>query len=98
MVEENENGSAPLHRNKNWERAEGRIQKEWKRTAWFCSDRCSEAVFFVEATRDGKLPEDCQRTFNEAGLNVKVVEKSGSVIKMLIVKSNSFAGCSLACE
>ena len=49
-----------------------------------------DAVFFVEATPDGKLAEDCQRTFKEAGLNVKVVEKSGSAMKRLIVKSNPF--------
>ena len=90
MVEDSDNGLVPLYRNKNWKRAERRIQKERKRTAWFRSDGCSDAVFFVEATPDGKLAEDCQRTFKEAGLNVKVVEKSGSAMKRLIVKSNPF--------
>ena len=44
----------------------------------------------MEATPNGALAEECQKTFKDAGLNVKVVERSGSAIKRSIVRSNPF--------
>ena len=47
-------------------------------------------MFFVEATPSGALAEACQKKFKDAGLKVKVVERSGSMVKRSIVRSNPF--------
>ena len=88
-LEDSNSGLTPLYRSKKWNRNERRNQKEQKRTNWFRNDG-SDAVFFVEATPNGELAEACQKEFKDAGLKVKVVERSGSAIKRSIVRSNPF--------
>ena len=74
-LEDSHSGLTPLYRSKNWNRKERRSQKEQKRTSWFRNDG-SDAVFFVEATPNGELAEACQKEFKDAGLKVKVIERS----------------------
>ena len=89
MMDESQTGQTPFYRSKNWNKEERNIQKEQKRAGWFRNDG-SDAVFFVEATPNGALAEACQKEFKDAGLKVKVVERSGSALKRSIVRSNPF--------
>ena len=47
-------------------------------------------MLFVEATPEKELADACKERFKQAGLNVKVVEKSGISMKKALVKSNPF--------
>ena len=69
-------------------------EKKRKKKTWFKGDG-SEAVFFVDATPESKLAEECRKEFKKSGLKVKVVERSGRSIKRTLVKSNPFKkpGC-----
>ena len=56
---------------------------------WYRKDG-SDAVFFVEATPNEELADVCRKEFKKAGLNIRVIEKSGVAMKQMIVKSNPF--------
>ena len=45
-------------------------------------------MYFVEATPGGQLARQCQSTFRRCGLSVKVVERTGTSLKKLLVKSD----------
>ena len=76
----------------NWNRLERLKEKEKKKKSWYKSGKNeAEAVFFVRATPEGKLAEECRKEFKKAGLKVKVVEKTGKSVKRELVKSAKLA-------
>ena len=83
-------GVEPFYKAKSWNQNERRKSKEHKRKNWY-KQSGAEAVFFVPATRDGRLAEACVEEFKKAKMKVKVVEKTGTTIKRSLVKSNPFA-------
>ena len=100
MVRKDREGTEPLYRSKEWNRGERIKEKEQKKRTWFMKDG-SEAVFFVDATPNSTLAENCRQEFRKAGLKVKVIERSGRSVKKSLVKSNPFKskGCLRAgCE
>ena len=94
MVKKDVEAVEPLYRGKDWNRTERVKEKEMKKRTCFKGDG-SEAVFFVDATPESELAEECRKEFNRSGLKVKVVERSGRSIKRTLVKSNPFKkpGC-----
>ena len=89
ILKKNDEGIQPLYRSKSWNIKERKEVKQSKVRNWFQNDG-SEAVFFVEATPKGKLAEACKREFKQAGLKIKVVEKTGATVKKSLVKSDPF--------
>ena len=87
-------GQQPFYRSKSWQSKERKEQKKEKKKTWYTKDG-SEALFFVEATPDGSLAEQCRKTFKNAGFKVKVIERSGCTVKNALTKSNPFKqnGC-----
>ena len=101
MLKRDQEGETPLYREKNWNRLERLKEKEKKKISWYKSGKNeAEAVFFVRATPEGKLAEECKKEFKKAGLKIKVVEKTGKSIKRELVKSNPFKkiGCGKGCR
>ena len=50
----------------------------------------SDATFFVCATPNSELAEECRGIFKKSGLKVKVIEKTGKTMKEMLVKSDPF--------
>ena len=94
MLKKDSDGVEPMYRSKDWNRSERVKNKELKKRNWFKNDG-SDAVFFVSATPGSTLAEKCKMEFRRAGLNIKVVERSGRSVKKTLVKSNPFKkrGC-----
>ena len=63
--------------------------KAAKKRNWY-KNGGSEAVFFVNATPNRSLAKACSNEFKKVGLKVKVVERTGTTIKKMLVKSNPF--------
>ena len=64
-------------------------EKIHKKRTWFKNGRY-KSVFYVDATPDGSLANDCQKILNRCELPVKVMEKTGDSLKSLLTKSNPF--------
>ena len=94
MLHQNEEGLQPLYRDKWWNKKERSKNKQLKRSSWYCNDG-SEAVFFVDATPNEELAHACRKEFKNAGLKVKVIERTGVSITKTLVKSDPFKenGC-----
>ena len=100
MLRKDTEGITPLYREKNWNRIERIREKEIKKRSWYKKGKEeAEAVFYVKATPNSKLAEECKKEFKKANLKVKVIEKTGRSIKSNIVKSNPFKkiGCAKKC-
>ena len=100
MLRKDSEGITPLYREKNWNRVERVKEKEMKKKSWYKNGKeKAEAIFFVRATPESKLAEECRKEFKKAKLKVKVVEKTGKSIKSNLVKSNPFKkiGCEKGC-
>ena len=87
-VQQHNQEEEPMYRGKWWNLEERTKQKKSKKN-WYKKDG-SEAVFFVNATPNGSLANACANVFKNAGLRVKVVERTGRTIKRSLVKSNPF--------
>ena len=90
MIKKNNDGTQPLYRSRNWNRAERVKNKAEKRSTWFRKGNNAEAVFFVDATPNEELAKRCRDAFSSSGFNIKVVEKNSRTVKRTLVKSNPF--------
>ena len=84
----------PFYKAKSWHQNERRKSKEHKRKNWY-KQSGAEAVFFVPATRDGRLAEACVEEFKKAKMKVKVVEKTGTTIKKIAGQVKPICGIQL---
>ena len=87
-VEKDEAGETPMYRSKWWN-VVGRREERKQKARWYEKDG-SEATFFVNATPNGELAEECKNIFKKAGIKVKVIEKTGKTMKEMLVKSDPF--------
>ena len=88
-IQRQNEGSEPLYKGKWWNLTERTKEKKSKKNNWYKKDG-SEAVFFVNATPNKSLANACSDEFKKAGLRVTVVERTGTTIKKMLVKSNPF--------
>ena len=93
-VENDASGETPMYRSKQWN-VRGRREQKRQKARWYEKDG-SDSTFFVDATLNSELAEECKSIFKKAGLKVKVIEKTGKTIKQMLVKSDPFKeiGCS----
>ena len=89
MVTEDNNAVVPLYRHREWERERRDKEKREKRKKWYRKGGY-ESVMFVDATPESKLKRDIQNVWNETGLKIKVIEKSGISIKKQLCSSDPF--------
>ena len=69
---------------------ENHIQKTKKITSWYRRDDETDAVMFVQATKDGSLKNEIQRCASKNKLKLKVIEKVDSNLRKELQKSNPF--------
>ena len=62
-----------MYRTKFWKQNERRKQKREKVKTWYSSNGKFESVFFINSTERGELAKECQKSFNNIGLKIKVV-------------------------
>ena len=77
-----------MYRSKRWNE-EGRREEKRQKARWYEKDG-SDATFFVSATPNSELAEECKSIFKKAGVKVKVIEKTGKTMKEVLVKSDPF--------
>ena len=70
-----------MYRSKFWKQNERRKQKTQKMKTWYKNNGDFESVFFIDYTEKGELAKECQKTINDIGLKIKVVEKTGRTLK-----------------
>lgn len=97
MLKDDQEGTKPLFRNKEWNKEERSRSKEAQRHNWYKGSSKSEieykTVLFVPVTKGGKLKELKQR---EEEINkfskerIKIVEGGGIQMKYILVKKNPF--------
>ena len=96
ILEENEEGSKPLYRNRNWNKVEREKEKAMKKKKWYKKDGGPRynTVLFVETTPGGELAKKLKE--REAELNkhndwrIKIVEKCGRKMENILQNNNPF--------
>ena len=89
LMEKEELRIRPIHRPKNWNRAERIRQKEEKKRTWYKRGGF-DSVLFVPATPAGKLKKLYENAIRQSGIRMKVVERTGRTIKSQLQTSNPF--------
>ena len=89
MVSEDKNERTPMYRHKEWERKRRDKEKHEKRKKWY-SKGGYESVMFVDATPESRLKRKIQNVWDETGLKIKVIEKSGISVKKQLCNSDPF--------
>ena len=97
-LKEDEDGTRPLFRNKNWKKEERRQTKENKRKQW-ATTKGHIAPIFVPATPDGELAKSMRRIADkekDEGIHFNIIEIGGRTLKSEVQKSNptETPGCS----
>ena len=82
-------GTRPIHRPKNWKRAERREAKETKKRTWYKSNG-AESVIFVPCTPNAQLKRRYTEVIRKTNFMIKVVEKSGTKLKDILHKKDPF--------
>ena len=68
-------------------------EKANKRTSWYNKNKNKnkyKSTFFVDATPGSNLAKQCQKILHQCHIPIKVMERSGTSIKEILVKSNPF--------
>ena len=78
-----------MHRLKGWKKDDRGVEKSGKRDDWYKRGG-DEAVMFVPATPRSQLQKQYQSEIRNQRYKIKVVEKTGTTLKMVLQKSNQF--------
>ena len=95
--EEQELGTRPFHRPRNWQEEERRNKKKRKRNNWSSKGGCT-APIFVPVTPGGELAKELREIVEKesvSDMKYKIVESGGRTLKSKLQKSNPTAtpGC-----
>ena len=61
----------------------------YQKKLWYARGKY-KSVFYIDATTNSYLARQCQQILNQYEVPIKVMEKTGSSIQELLVKSNPF--------
>ena len=89
-LKEDEDGTRPLFRNKNWKKDERKKAKQHKRIEW-ATMKGHIAPIFVPATPDGELARNLRKIADkeaEGGIHFNIIEVGGKTLKSEVQKSN----------
>ena len=78
-----------MYREKFWKRQISDEEKSKKRSTWFTKGGF-ETVLFVGATPCSELAKECRGILKDTGLKIKVVERSGKLLKRYLTRSDLF--------
>ena len=87
--EESRMSGVPFYRPRSWRRIERRRKREGKKKTWFKKNGV-ESVMFIPATPNEELRKMLQEKVDQAGVRVKVIEKSGTKMVRLLQKNDPF--------
>ena len=105
MVKDDQVGTKPLYRDKNWNKEIRREQKEGKQRNWYKSDGNGNtgngsksvkynSVLFVPVTKGGKLAKELKKREEELNRfkteRIKIVEDGGVQLKNFLVQKDPF--------
>lgn len=90
IIEKDKAGTTPLYRSKSWNRAEREKTKRDKRRTWYVNGD-QETVLFVDSTPNSVLAKQFRSALMKHGLRIRVVEKSGRMLKSILCRSDPFA-------
>ena len=100
MIENHENGTNPLHRDREWKRIDREKAKEKNKDDW-CKGKGNkyDAPLFVPWTPNSEFRDTCQKIVDGLGLKIAVIEKTGVKIKSVLQKSSigKNKGCPEVC-
>ena len=99
MVTDHYEGKTPLHRDEIWKKREREEEKEKQKNVWYKEGGKYEAPLFVLWTENSDFKEECQKIVDGLGLKIKVIEKTGPKVKLLLHKSSigMNKGCPSGC-
>ena len=80
MKNNEENETRPIHRPKDWCRAERKGEKERKKKNWYKQGGFDSALF-VPSTPNGNLKRMYDHAIRNSGLRIRVVERTGRTLK-----------------
>ena len=83
------NGVRPMHRPKEWRKAERIEEKEEKKKTWFKRGGF-DSVLFIPTTPDGKLKKMYEEVIRRSGIRMRVVERTGRTLRSQLQTSNPF--------
>ena len=96
MVKDNENGTKPLFRDRNWNKEERNKEKRNKKTNWYKQDKNKDykTVLFVPITKGGALLKELKIREEELNKNnkerIKIVEGGGRKVSQFLINKNPF--------
>ena len=82
-------GIRPIHRLKTWKQRERQEEKREKKRAWY-KEGGFDSVLFVPSTPGGRLKNLYQKEIARSGFRIKVVERTGVMLKSKVQVSNPF--------
>ncbi len=85
IMEKSRDGTCPLYRSKFWNQEERKREKLRKKENWF--GKKFDTVMFVDNTEKSTLANECQKIMLQSGLKIKVIERSGTLVKDLVTRS-----------
>ena len=83
------NGIRPMHRPKEWKRAERIEEREDKKKTWLKRGGF-DSVLFIPTTPNGKLKKMYEEIIRRSGIRMKVVERTGRKLRSQLQTSNPF--------
>lgn len=82
-------GIRPVNRPRHWNKEERERERKKKKTEWYKRGGF-DSVLFIPATPDGKLRRTYQHKMAEKGIQIKIVELSGTKLKHKLQKTDPF--------
>ena len=79
-------GIEPMYRDKFYNREKREIKKKEKKEGWFRT-KGEESIIFIPATPKSELKSRIENKIKDRKMNIRIVEKGGTVIKNLIQRS-----------
>ena len=84
---EEEKGARPMHRPEEWKKNEREDERIQKKDNWYKKGG-DESFIFLPATPGSELQRKYRQEIKRQGFAIKVVEKSGTIIKELLQRSD----------
>ena len=84
IVKQAESGKRPLYRSSRWQREDRALKRLVSNKTWYKSD----SVVFVQSTPGELLKKEVKKIMDDAGFNVRVVEKGGRSMRSVLQRSD----------
>ena len=90
ITEEDNSGSKPMYRPRDYQENERKEDKKKKKKNWYAKGGY-KSVIFVPSTPQSTLKKKYEAEINKTKLKIKVVEQAGTQLKQILQRSNPFS-------